>query len=123
AVVLGFRPADPAEYGRLMLDGQGLLERIVEFRDADGATRACRLCNSGVMALDGKAMWGLLDQVTNANAKGEYYLTDVIELARAAGRACVAVEVDPLEVLGVNSRAQLAEAEAVLQRRLRLRAM
>src|SRR5690606_5196277 len=80
-------------------------------------------CNSGVMALDGKAMWGLLDQVTNANAKGEYYLTDVVELARAAGRACVAVEGDPLEVLGVNSRAQLAEAEAVLQRRLRLRAM
>ena len=123
AAVLGFRPEDPAEYGRLVLDPEGRLERIVEFKDADAETRAVRLCNSGVMALDGATMWPLLDRVSDDNAKREFYLTDVIELARRAGRPCVAVEGDPLEVLGVNSRAQLAEAEAVLQQRLRRRAM
>jgi bifunctional UDP-N-acetylglucosamine pyrophosphorylase/glucosamine-1-phosphate N-acetyltransferase len=123
AAVLGFRPEDSAEYGRLVLDPEGRLERIVEFKDADAATRAVRLCNSGVMALDGATMWSLLDRVSDDNAKREFYLTDVVELARRAGRSCVAVEGDPLEVLGVNSRAQLAEAEAVLQRRLRQRAM
>jgi bifunctional UDP-N-acetylglucosamine pyrophosphorylase/glucosamine-1-phosphate N-acetyltransferase len=122
-VVLGFRPDDPAEYGRLIQDGDGYLERIVEFRDAGPAERAVSLCNSGVMAIDGAALPGLLDRLGNDNAKGEYYLTDVVELARRDNRRVAVVEGDAEELLGVNSRRQLAEAEAAAQRRLREAAM
>lgn len=122
-VVLGFRPDDPAEYGRLVLDDAGALQAIVEYRDASKAQRAIRLCNSGVMAISAGQLWGLLDRVGNDNAKGEFYLTDIVGLARADGLACAVVEGDPEEVLGVNSRADLAAAEAVWQRARRLRAM
>jgi bifunctional UDP-N-acetylglucosamine pyrophosphorylase/glucosamine-1-phosphate N-acetyltransferase len=122
-VVLGMRPADPAEYGRLVLDGDGRLEAIVEFRDADAGQRAIALCHSGVMAVDGRLIWDLLAYVGNANAKGEYYLTDIVRLARSKGRACTAIEAPADELVGVNSRAELALAEAVMQERLRARAM
>lgn len=122
-VVLGFRPDDPGEYGRLVRDENGALEAIVEYREADAATRAIDLCNSGVMAIDGGALFGLLDRVTDDNAKGEFYLTDIVALARGDGRACAVVEADPDELLGVNNRADLAAAEAVLQARLRAGAM
>jgi len=122
-VVLGFRPADPAEYGRLIEGADGLLERIVEYRDAGEAERAVHLCNSGIMAIDGRLLADLLRRLTPENAKREYYLTDVVRHARAMGRAAVAIEADEAETLGVNSRGQLAEAEALLQRRLRERAM
>ncbi|UCH75847.1 MAG: bifunctional UDP-N-acetylglucosamine diphosphorylase/glucosamine-1-phosphate N-acetyltransferase GlmU [Rhodospirillales bacterium] len=122
-VVLGFRPPDPAEYGRLVLDESGSLEAIVEFRDADVAQRAITLCNSGVMAVSAAAIWNLVDRIGNNNAKGEYYLTDIVALARADGLSCSVVEGDATEVLGINSRSDLAAAEDVWQRARRAAAM
>jgi bifunctional UDP-N-acetylglucosamine pyrophosphorylase/glucosamine-1-phosphate N-acetyltransferase len=122
-VVLGFRPVDAAEYGRLVLDAAGALEAIVEYRDADEDQRAIDLCNSGVMAVSAGHIWGLLDRVGNDNAKGEYYLTDIVALARASGLACAVVEGAEKEVLGINSRGDLAAAEAVWQQTRRARAM
>jgi bifunctional UDP-N-acetylglucosamine pyrophosphorylase/glucosamine-1-phosphate N-acetyltransferase len=119
-VVLGFRPDDPAEYGRLVTGGDGGLDAIVEFKDADAAQREIGLCNAGIMAIDGARLFALLDAVGNDNAKGEYYLTDIVAIARSKGWPCAVVETeDPDEVMGVNSRAGLAEAEAVMQARLR----
>ncbi|MBM3490270.1 MAG: bifunctional UDP-N-acetylglucosamine diphosphorylase/glucosamine-1-phosphate N-acetyltransferase GlmU [Alphaproteobacteria bacterium] len=118
-VVLGFRPADAAEYGRLLTDGAGMLERIVEFREAASSELAVGLCNSGVMAIDGAVLPALLDRLRNDNAKGEYYLTNIVAIARAIGRAAAVVEGEADEVLGVNSRSELAAAEAVIQQRLR----
>ncbi|MDQ0301549.1 bifunctional UDP-N-acetylglucosamine diphosphorylase/glucosamine-1-phosphate N-acetyltransferase GlmU [Ancylobacter polymorphus] len=120
--VLGFRPADPTGYGRLVTEGGELLA-IREEKEASAAERAIRLCNAGLMALDGRAALGLLDQVDDANAKREFYLTDVVSIARVQGRAAAVCEVAAEEVAGVNSRAQLAEAEAILQQRLRARAL
>ena len=123
-VVLGFRPDDPAEYGRLVTAADGGLEAIVEFKDASDAQREIGLCNAGIMAIDGNHLFALLDAVGNDNANGEYYLTDIVELARDRGLRCAVVEAaDSVEVMGVNSRAQLAEAEAAMQARLRDRAM
>jgi bifunctional UDP-N-acetylglucosamine pyrophosphorylase / glucosamine-1-phosphate N-acetyltransferase len=122
-VVLGMRPDDPAEYGRLVLAGDGTLDAIVEFRDADAEQRAIDLCNSGVMAIDGRRLFDLLDQVGNANAKGEYYLTDIIAIARARGLVCAVVEAPAEELMGINSRAELAVAETLFQDRMRARAM
>ncbi|WP_041793667.1 bifunctional UDP-N-acetylglucosamine diphosphorylase/glucosamine-1-phosphate N-acetyltransferase GlmU [Pararhodospirillum photometricum] len=121
-VVLGFRPEDPTGYGRLLVGPEGL-EGIVEEKDATSEQRALRLCNSGVMALEGRVAFELLAQVGNANAKGEYYLTDVVALARAAGRRCHVVESAAEDLLGVNSREDLATAERVVQERLRRAAM
>jgi bifunctional UDP-N-acetylglucosamine pyrophosphorylase/glucosamine-1-phosphate N-acetyltransferase len=122
-VVLGMRPADPAEYGRLIVGMDGALEAIVEFRDATAAQRAITLCNSGVMAIDGRRLFGLLDRIGNANAKGEYYLTDIVGIARADGAVCAVIEAPAAELIGINSRAELAAAEAILQERLRAQAM
>ena len=119
--VLTFRPADPAAYGRVVLDAQGGLAAIVEYRDADAATRAIGLCNAGMMAVSGARLWPLLERLGNANAKGEYYLTDIVALARKAGYGVASVEAAPDEVMGVNSQAELAMAEAALQARLRRR--
>ncbi|MDK9719709.1 MAG: bifunctional UDP-N-acetylglucosamine diphosphorylase/glucosamine-1-phosphate N-acetyltransferase GlmU [Rhodospirillales bacterium] len=121
-VVLGFRPVDPAGYGRLVLDGNGL-QRIVEAKDASPEERAIPWCNSGVMAVDGGLLFQLLDKIGNQNAKGEYYLTDLVRLAREQGRICAMVEGEAEELLGINSRAELAEAEAILQKSLRQAAM
>ncbi len=121
--VLGFRPDDPAEYGRLIRGADGNLNRIVEYRDADADERTVGLCNAGVMAVDGEVLFDLLDATDNDNAKGEYYLTDIVAAARTAGRVCTVVEGDPDEVLGINSRAQLAGAEAIRQNQLRAAAM
>jgi len=123
AAVLGFRPADPGLYGRLVCDDNGKLERIVEARDADAAILALDLCNSGVMALDGGVLPGLLARLDNNNAKGEYYLTDIVAISAADGRQSVVLEAAEESLLGVDSRADLAVAEAVIQTRLRARAM
>ncbi|MCX7566274.1 bifunctional UDP-N-acetylglucosamine diphosphorylase/glucosamine-1-phosphate N-acetyltransferase GlmU [Sulfitobacter sp. F26169L] len=117
-VVLGFKAADPGRYGRLIVEGQSL-ERIVEFKDATEAERAVTLCNSGVIACNATLLFDLISAVGNENASGEYYLTDVIGLARARGLSATAVTCDESETLGVNSRAQLAEAEAAFQSRAR----
>ncbi|MQX35143.1 bifunctional UDP-N-acetylglucosamine diphosphorylase/glucosamine-1-phosphate N-acetyltransferase GlmU [Roseospira navarrensis] len=123
-VVLGFRAADPTGYGRLVTDAAGDLDAIVEHRDASEAQRAIDLCNSGVMAVDGALLFPLLDRVGNDNAKGEFYLTDIIALARADGHhRCAVVEGAESEMLGINDRAQLAAAERVVQDRLRAAAM
>ena len=123
-VVLGFRPDDTAEYGRLVTDGKGRLLAIVEHRDADEETRRIGFCNAGIMAADGRHLLSLLDAVGNDNAKGEYSLTDIVHIARSRGLACAVTEAsDPEEVMGVNARSELAVAEAVFQRRSRARAM
>jgi bifunctional UDP-N-acetylglucosamine pyrophosphorylase / glucosamine-1-phosphate N-acetyltransferase len=122
-VVLGMRPNDGAEYGRLVVDGEGRLEAIVEHREATVEQRAIGLCNSGVMAVDGKRIWDLLAAVSNRNTKGEYYLTDVVAIARRQGLPCAAIEAPVEELLGINSRGELAVAEAAMQARLRARAM
>ena len=122
-VVLGMRPDDPGEYGRLVLDGDGYLQAIVEFKEASAAERRIDLCNSGVMAIAGAHLFSLLDMVGNDNAKGEYYLTDIVGIARSRGLACAVVEADVDELMGVNSRAELAAAEAIIQDRLRAKAM
>ena len=122
-VVAGFTPADPGAYGRLILDARGGLQRIVEYKDATAEERAVRFCNAGLMVLDGARLPKLLKQLSNDNVKGEYYLTDLVHLARKAGWDCRAVEADAVEVMGVNNRVELAEAEAHLQNRLRKAAM
>ncbi len=122
-VVLGFDEEEPGAYGRLILDDEGNLLRIVEAKDATPDELDVTLCNSGVMLIDGAVAWRLLGAIGNANAKGEYYLTDIVALARAEGRTCAVVEGAPEEFLGVNSRADLALVEAIAQDRLRARAL
>jgi bifunctional UDP-N-acetylglucosamine pyrophosphorylase/glucosamine-1-phosphate N-acetyltransferase len=117
--VLGFRPADPTGYGRLIVDSGGMLLAVREEKDASPAERAIGLCNSGLMALAGDAALSILEQIRDDNAKSEFYLTDAVVVARAMGLAAVALETEEDEVRGVNTQAQLAEADAVLQRRLR----
>ena len=121
--VLGFEPEDPAAYGRLILDEAGDLDRIVEYKDASEAERQVGLVNSGVLAAPAPLLLDLLGEVGNDNANGEYYLTDVVGLARQRGLKAVVVKADADEVLGVNSRADLAEAEAAFQTRMRQQAM
>jgi len=121
-VVLGFNAADPARYGRLVMDGDSL-ERIVEFKDADEATRAITLCNSGVIAAQSATLFKLIDAVGNDNASGEYYLTDIVALAQAQGLSATAVLCDEAETLGINSRVELAAAEAAFQARARAEAL
>jgi bifunctional UDP-N-acetylglucosamine pyrophosphorylase/glucosamine-1-phosphate N-acetyltransferase len=121
--VLGFKAANPTGYGRLLLDADGGLAAIREEKDASDAERAITLCNSGVMAFRAGLALPLLGRVGNANAKGEYYLTDAVELARADGLRVAAVVCPEEEVAGVNDRVQLAEAEAAMQQWLREAAM
>jgi bifunctional UDP-N-acetylglucosamine pyrophosphorylase/glucosamine-1-phosphate N-acetyltransferase len=120
--VLGFRPSNPAGYGRLILEGERLVA-IREDKDASAAERTIGLCNAGLMALKGDAALAILRQIGHDNAKGEYYLTDAVSVAAGMGLQAVALEAEEDEVRGVNTRAQLAEAEAVLQQRLRAAAM
>lgn len=120
--VLGIRPADPTGYGRLRLEGGRLLE-IVEERHADEQLRAEALCNAGVMAFDAARLGPLLEALPLRPEKNEHYLTDAVALAAARGWDCVALEAPAEEGIGVNSQAQLAEVTALLQRRLRVRAL
>lgn len=120
--VLGFTPADPTGYGRLIMRGQDLVA-VREERDANAEEKAIRLCNGGLMAIAGKHALAILDRIGNANAKGEYYLTDAVAIARDMGLSATAIETTEDDVRGVNTKSQLAEAEAVLQQRLRAAAM
>ncbi len=120
--VLGFTASDPAPYGRLIVR-DGRLERIVESRDCDAEQRRVTFCNSGVMCIDGARIERLLGAIRNDNAKKEFYLTDAVALACAAGGTAIAVAGDEAEFQGVNSRAELAVAEKVMQARLRARAL
>jgi bifunctional UDP-N-acetylglucosamine pyrophosphorylase/glucosamine-1-phosphate N-acetyltransferase len=120
--VLGFTASDPTPYGRLLMH-RGVLERIVESRDADETERAIDFCNSGVMCLDGSLIAALLAGIGNTNVKREYYLVDAVAVARKAGHRAIAVEGEEAEFQGVNSRAELAVAEKALQTRLRSAAL
>jgi bifunctional UDP-N-acetylglucosamine pyrophosphorylase/glucosamine-1-phosphate N-acetyltransferase len=120
--VLGFRPADPTGYGRLVIQGGELLA-IREEADASAAERAIALCNGGLMALAGNSALAILDRIGDHNRKHEFYLTDAVEIARGMKLRAVAVEVEEDDVRGINTKSQLAEAEAVAQQRLRKAAL
>jgi len=120
--VLGFRPADPAGYGRLIMAGDEVVA-IREEADASASERSIDLCNGGIMALAGRTALAILEQIGDRNRKREFYLTDAVEIARGMKLTAVAVEVEEDEVRGINTKYQLAEAEAVEQQRLRKRAL
>ena len=120
--VLGFRPSDPTGYGRLILAGDRLVA-IREHADASASERAIGLCNAGIMALAGGHALAILARIDGRNRKGEFYLTDAVEIARGMKLDAAAVEVEEDEVRGINTKAQLAEAEAVVQQRLRKAAL
>ncbi|MBQ94587.1 MAG: bifunctional N-acetylglucosamine-1-phosphate uridyltransferase/glucosamine-1-phosphate acetyltransferase [Actinobacteria bacterium] len=121
--VLGFRPADPLAYGRIIADADGTVSKMVEYKDANDEERACDLCNSGLIVAHSDDMWPLLDAVDNDNAQGEYYLPDVATGAIARGDTVKVIETDADEVAGINSRAELAAAEAQWQALKREEAM
>lgn len=123
-VVLGFEPAHALQYGRVLAHADGRIAKMVEHKDATEAERACRLCNSGLMAVKATRLFDLLGKVGNANVQGEYYLVDVVNIANAEGGHCaVVVTADEGEVAGINSRGELAEAEARWQAARRIQAM
>jgi bifunctional UDP-N-acetylglucosamine pyrophosphorylase / glucosamine-1-phosphate N-acetyltransferase len=121
-VVLGFRPADPAGYGRLVVEGDNLVA-IREEADASEPEKAISLCNGGIMALAGAHALPILDRISDNNRKREFYLTDAVEIARSMKLDAAVVEAEEDDVRGINTKAQLAEAEAVLQQRLRKAAL
>lgn len=121
-VVLGFEAADPGRYGRLMMDGDRL-ERIVEYKDASAGERAVTFCNSGVVCANAMTLFQLIDEVGNENAAGEFYLPDIVAIARQKGLSTGAVRCDEAETLGINTRAELAAAEAAFQARMRAEAL
>ncbi|MEO9131064.1 MAG: bifunctional UDP-N-acetylglucosamine diphosphorylase/glucosamine-1-phosphate N-acetyltransferase GlmU [Sphingomonas sp.] len=122
-VVLGFRPADPGAYGRVIADGDGHIVKMVEYKDASPEERAETLCNSGLMAVRGEDLFALLAMVGNENAAGEYYLPDIVMLAAEDGRVSAVIETEAAEVAGVNSRGELAAVEASWQQVRRAKAM
>lgn len=122
-VVLGFEAQNPTGYGRLIRNGEGRLLAIREEMDASPEERTITLCNSGVFGFRGEVLLQILDKIGNDNAKGEFYLTDAVEIARAEGLWAVAVDCDEQEVLGINTRAELARVEAAMQQRLRQKVM
>lgn len=117
-VVLGFTAHDPGRYGRLVMNGENL-DRITEFKDATEDERQISLCNGGVVAADAGLLMDLVDALGNNNVSGEYYLTDIVALARARGLNATAVTCDEAETMGINTRAELAQAETILQARKR----
>jgi len=121
-VVLGFRPEQTLAYGRIVAE-HGRILKMVEHKDASIEERAVNLCNSGLMAVRSADLWRLLAKGGNQNVAGEYYLPDIVMLANGEGRGSAVIETDPHEVAGVNSRAELAEVEALWQTRRRARIM
>ncbi|QNQ10405.1 bifunctional UDP-N-acetylglucosamine diphosphorylase/glucosamine-1-phosphate N-acetyltransferase GlmU [Sphingomonas alpina] len=122
-VVLGFRPDDPKAYGRIIAHPDGSIAKMVEYKDATQAERAVDLCNSGVTAIRAADLWPLLERVGNDNAAGEYYLPDIVMLALSDGDRAIVIETDADEVIGINSRGELAYAEARWQAKRRDQAM
>lgn len=124
AIIVGcFTPQDPAAYGRLVLDANGMLESIVEKADATEEQLNIITCNGGIMLFDSAVLWKLIGNLENKNAKGEYYLTDCIALGKKMGSKIMVAELDTQDILGINNRVQLAEGEKAMQRRLRETAM
>ena len=118
-VFSGMRPADPARYGRMVMDDDGTLKKIVEFKDASAAEKDIKLCNGGIVAADGAKIFDWLAQIGNDNAQGEYYLTDLPPIARKDNRQTLVVEIDAAELAGANTRVELAALEMSMQQRLR----
>ena len=116
--VLGFTPDDPASYGRLVRNSGGALTAIIEAKDASPDELAIKLCNSGVMAIDAAFLRARLKDINDNNAKREFYLTDIVALAHMDEKRCAVIEAGADEVLGVNSRIELAQAELVFQERI-----
>ena len=121
--LLAMRPAEPGKYGRVLTNPAGEVERVVEWADATEAERGIGLCNAGVVCAPGPDLFRWLAALRNDNSKGEFYLTDIVELARAEGRRVLAEEAPEAELRGSNSRAELAEAEAEVQAAMRARAL
>lgn len=115
-VCMGFRPEDPARYGRLVMEGDNL-KRIVEFKDASDEERAITFCNSGIMCFDGEKLFEILGTISNENAAQEYYLTDAIEIALRKGLKCSAVECPVEEASAANTQEELALLEKLIQKR------
>src|SRR5207237_6117459 len=111
----GFSPPDPSPYGRFVCDPDGTLARIVEARDATPEERRIGLCNGGIMAVDARQLFALVDKIGNDNAKREFYLTDIVGIARAQGLLSRAVELTAEALAGVTTRAELAKADAMMQ--------
>ena len=120
--VLGFRAADPTGYGRLLVEG-GRLMAIREQAEASAAEREVTLCNAGIIAFDGRNALSIIEKIGNANSKGEYYLSDAVAVVRDLGLEAVVIETSEDEVRGINTKAQLAETESVMQARLRKAAL
>ncbi|NVD43634.1 bifunctional UDP-N-acetylglucosamine diphosphorylase/glucosamine-1-phosphate N-acetyltransferase GlmU [Qipengyuania atrilutea] len=124
AVVLGFEPDDPLQYGRVIADAEGRIAKMVEYKDANDDERGCPVCNSGLLAARAEDLFALLDRVGNDNAQGEFYLPDIVNIAIADGDTCAVISADSAdEVRGINSRGELAEAERVWQEHARKEAM
>lgn len=115
-VCMGFRPEDPARYGRLIMDGDNL-KRIVEFKDATDDEKAITFCNSGIMCFDGEKLFAILGAISNENAAQEYYLTDAVEIALRMGLKCSAVECPVEEASAANTLEELALLEELIQKR------
>ena len=115
-VCMGFRPKDPARYGRLVMDGENL-KRIVEFKDATDDEKAITFCNSGIMCFDGEKLFEILGAISNENAAHEYYLTDAVEIALRMGLKCSAVECPIEEASAANTLEELALLEELLKKR------
>ena len=122
-VFLGFEAADPGRYGRMILGPDGALHEIVEYKDATRAQRAIRMCNSGVVCASAQTLFSLIDDVDSDNAKGEFYLTDIVKIARSRGMSCRMVTCPEAETLGVNTRGELAHAEGLFQKAARANAL
>ncbi len=121
--LLAMRPAEPGKYGRVVTNAAGEVERVVEWADASPAERGIALCNAGVVCAPGADLFRWLAALRNDNSKGEYYLTDIVELARAEGKRVLAEEAPEAELRGINSRVELADAEAEVQAAMRARAL
>jgi len=117
--LVAFHAADPGHYGRVLLEPDGMLDHIVEFKDATSAERKTDLCNAGLMVAEAEKFFAWAAKLDNSNAQGEYYLTDIPKLAKTDGARCAVVLIKESEALGVNSRIELAEAERQMQARLR----
>ncbi len=122
-VVLGFETTEPNSYGRMLLNKDGTIKKIVETKDANSKELKTKLCNSGIMLADKDLLFSLIKELSNKNLAGEYYLTDIIEIGAQKGASAIVIKCEKEFALGINTQSELATAEAHLQKHLRLKAM